>query len=508
EAKQFGEMGLDSSLAFAKQNNLWGVIDQKGKWTLEPKYDTVYNKNINYQFETKQDVVKIIIVRNNVNKKNMVIDNQGIILNIIFQEAFKVYPNYIFFINEGLETLCLLDKKQNIKKILLHNYDNIQQYSMNSFFVEKNGRKSIYIPQKEEFLVEDFDEMYLLRKDIWIIQRGKKYTTVNIEATSKKYLGEFDRLYSLDLLHKQEFCVLKDNKMGLIDTSGNIIIPIEYEQVKKYTSTKYIIEQNGKFGLFDLEMQKKILDVKYKKIEDKRMVENIYFLPSGDFCLVDIGEKKMIYDIKKSRFLPNIENCFEEYLNDDVGVAIIEYKNKYALFKGLLSSGYKNNTNAPYQISKYYDEIIIEPYNGIFGYNGLNKYRVSMSDFSEKKVKYTEPLPSKVVSLETNQNNSRLYSSIEVFEDAQFEGGIENYKHLVLENISNDTEVKKGLVILELVIDQDGKVRLLQTLKGTGWWIMQGIEKLNDLGKIWKPARLTPKGNYIGIRKEISFMIK
>lgn len=63
------------------------------------------------------------------------------------------------------------------------------------------------------------------------------------------------------------FVVVKDNKCGLLNERGEIVISASYDQIEPYDDTRFSVSDNGKSGLLDLSGNI-IIPTKYDKISD------------------------------------------------------------------------------------------------------------------------------------------------------------------------------------------------------------------------------------------------
>ena len=139
DAKKFGEMGLDSSLAFVKQNNLWGVINQKGVWQIGAIYDSVLVKKYNEKpfIVTFNKATKMLTVLDNKAKKQT-IDFENEILNFDVNKR-----GYVILTQSNNKFLYQIANNQFIETEL-KNFQTIEQFSEKVFLFEKNGLKGLF----------------------------------------------------------------------------------------------------------------------------------------------------------------------------------------------------------------------------------------------------------------------------------------------------------------------------------------------------------------------------
>jgi hypothetical protein len=102
------------------------------------------------------------------------------------------------------------------------------------------------------------------------------------------------------------FTCKKNGLQGVFDHKGNQILPLDYQSIKVY-GWHNIIQQNGKFGLFDKYKRKITIPCEYDEIDDKS--------PSGSILICKKNEKKGAF-IRDKEFIPCIyDEIIEEHSN-------------------------------------------------------------------------------------------------------------------------------------------------------------------------------------------------
>jgi len=61
--------------------------------------------------------------------------------------------------------------------------------------------------------------------------------------------------------------VVKDNAFGILDKEGELILPLEYEDIDFFSNGYVIVRKNKKNGLFSLSDKKIIIPIEYGDIE-------------------------------------------------------------------------------------------------------------------------------------------------------------------------------------------------------------------------------------------------
>jgi len=61
--------------------------------------------------------------------------------------------------------------------------------------------------------------------------------------------NEYDSITQISLAY---FTTTKNNKTGLVDINGKVLIPNEYDDISMVAVNRFKTKKNGKFGIYDL----------------------------------------------------------------------------------------------------------------------------------------------------------------------------------------------------------------------------------------------------------------
>ena len=156
------------------------------------------------------------------------------------------------------------------------------------------------------------------------LNRNKKYTLLNIGTL--KFIGdnEYDKMVAYP---KNKFIVSKYNKYGVIDSSGNKIIPVTYDCIQN-SGDFFIIKLGNNYGVLNDQGQK-IIDFAFEyisKTENNRFIitKNINNVKSTYGLISSTGEGLLdaiysnISEINSSTY--NVTLAGQSYLIDENGV--------------------------------------------------------------------------------------------------------------------------------------------------------------------------------------------
>ena len=132
---------------------------------------------------------------------------------------------------------------------------------------------------------------------------------------------QYDEIYALDGV-KNSIITVKDNKKGLIDTKGNVIIENDYKNIENLTSkyeNGYVVQNTeNKYGVINYN-KKVALECKYDEIK-KVYGDNSY--------VVKENSKLKIIDTTGNVYL---ENKYSDILAINDGNAIVKKDNKFGV---------------------------------------------------------------------------------------------------------------------------------------------------------------------------------
>lgn len=285
DAFRFGTTGL----AQVKQNDKWGFINTEGEIIVEPKFDSI-TYGVSYPI-LNEEVVAIVELRGHlgvINKKGETIvpiefdeiyNEDNIILAIkndkmgIYDYSGRVilpveYEPSIGFISDSGWTdrnwlplvkdgkMGAIDTKGNI--VVPVKFDDVEIISESSFKVSKEGKYGIYgvnnlqVPLHYDFIGESSNHL------------------VRVKLNGKwGYIDEFNSFMPVDYDHAHDFneglAIVGNYKQrdqsqnpkddmilwGFINTLGEEVIAVEYEDVTPFKEGLATVKLNGKWGVID-----------------------------------------------------------------------------------------------------------------------------------------------------------------------------------------------------------------------------------------------------------------
>jgi hypothetical protein len=160
------------------------------------------------------------------------------------------------------------------------NYKNIRTIFDNYYIVENNENKNgLFTKSGKRILNENYEFYNVYKNSIFATKENKQYI-INLEE-DKYYekeinVNEFVKFKDVQQFSKNENQIIKnENKFGVINSTGKIIIPCDYEYIENiYLSKEYVVKKNNKFGIINSE-NKIVVEIEYDNY--KKLKESILF---------------------------------------------------------------------------------------------------------------------------------------------------------------------------------------------------------------------------------------
>lgn len=383
KAMPFGK-GLDSSRAFVKVANQYGIIDTKGKWLLRPTYDSV--------FEQRKIGETFVLAKKG--NENFIINKQGEIVSEGFS-SLEPFNKEVFIFSKNKQLGIMLRKNDSYQVILPAEYENLgpANFKNTLFYTKKNNKVRFYHLPTNTFSKE-YDQYQTIRI------RYPQDTT--IKHVSKTYL-----------------VVAKDGKRGLIDEEMNEILPIDYQQIRKFNAHKdeilFEVVKQGKRGISN-EKGNFLLAIEFDAISYAQP----YFVASKQGLLgaYDSGGKQILSHLYEDIRFWNEQNIFMVSKNQLKGLVSLEEK-------VILPNNYDNLMRISYE-NPCYVLASKSKIKSIFALENNQITKIHQEDFDDLRQVQPKPLlligkqkgKENVYKLENKQLTKTLntdYDKVDVF---------------------------------------------------------------------------------------------
>ena len=208
--------------------------------------------------------------------------------------------------------------------IFICTYDvNYEDGTYKTKAINENNEQ-IYSEYEQVEALENYDESNNLwyTKSILKVMKGGKYGLLNTNNGSLVVNCEYDSIVALKGV-ENSFITEVDNKYGLVDNIGTVIIENNYENIlpltDKYEDGFIVESEDGKYGLIGYSKQE-ILDTTYDEIKQV----------NGDngYYIVQEGQDIEIINSEGNKYLAGE---YDDIISVNSGNAIIENNNQFGI---------------------------------------------------------------------------------------------------------------------------------------------------------------------------------
>lgn len=316
-------------IMLAKKDGANLIIDVNDKVIEKIDADATEIKILYGGYYSYQIGGKIYLNRNGKNIKTF---------DTLFQEEFNLYKDEN---DEKALYITLNSKKINddMYYVTISNDTTIKSYVYNAKTGKKLYEADDYISMLK--LPSDKEYKYFVVGDKELV-RIEDFKSI-FKQTDITIVGDTTRLSTDDdiVSNNQKYLVIssktadeEQQKYGLIDLDGNIIIPVSYDDMFfKTDNTRYIVaKKDGKYGIIS-STNEELLQFNYNAIE---VYDNNIVLVKDNYLGIMDNELKLIYNYElrltdqeyNSRICCGNKNSFEVFKNDNNLIITTFPKNK------------------------------------------------------------------------------------------------------------------------------------------------------------------------------------
>jgi hypothetical protein len=247
-AKPFGEV-VGSERGLVKQKGKWGIIDLKGKFILEPIYDTI--------FESKRKNGSFKVIR--IEKKKWFINTEGKIVSPELADYADIGEKWVMISKD--DKFGMLAKNEDVY---------------------------------EEIIPMQYKRVSLIGKDIFALVGVNSVSFYNTET--KKTSESYERHQILQIPSNPLMVVARDKKMGIIDRNFNTLLPFEYRTInlirnRREKTAFIVIRKDNVEGRMDT-TAKWLLPVEFTSIKT-----------DGNFFIAKKDSLSGVYDLSGKQLL-------------------------------------------------------------------------------------------------------------------------------------------------------------------------------------------------------------
>lgn len=416
------------------------------------RYDDEPKLNLKKVFGTIITLVVIIMIIVTINK-------------ILSKEADKIQIEKVTYFSAYLDGKWgVINSKGDIiidttydEMIAIPNPEKAVFVCVNDVNEQTGEYKTKVVNEKAETLFNEYDrveviENYDSKQNIWyesnvlrVVKNGK-YGLIDCEGN--KLLGtEFDEILSLKSV-EGNLRVKKGEKIGIVNTVGQIIVPVEYKNVKileeGYKNEYIIVDVNDNQGIISTSGTI-IIEPKYKEIK---------YLNSSEVYAAKIEDKWNLVN-KKGEVL---NNEYDDYTYSKGDYVIVKKADKY----GIITTAGEVKIAPTYEKLDYaFSVYYIAKLNGKYGIINTDNTSVipleylNMTYWEEKELIIADKTETETVLFDSNltQKLAGIFVYEENYIKARIDGVDKYYSYKFEEKATKDILTKNTLFVSK----KDGK---------------------------------------------------
>lgn len=348
------EQGRITSKSYftAFKDNKYGVIDSDGYIVIDPSYEEMIvipnNKKdvflCTYDINEETGEFKTKAINSNNEEILKGYDLIEVLTNKDKNDNLLMESNVLRVQKDGKYGLVNLDGK-----VLLNTeYDEITSLEgvQNSFKIKKDGKFGIANSEGKIILENKYSDITILGKDDksgFIVKNEEgKFGVVSYTGTEEleqKYEG-------IEKIHKNDmFVIVEDNKQKLINKDGTVVLEEGFDKVTEILQNKdngIIFEKDQKFGVMNLSGEVTI-PAEYESLKETK---NGIFIAKkdGQYGILDLANEEKVefkyasasYNETANIFILEDENVKTTFLNGDFEEKLTGILNELNEEKGYL----------------------------------------------------------------------------------------------------------------------------------------------------------------------------
>lgn len=340
----------DNGLLKIQKDSRYGFIDVMGNMLLKPTYCSIGNFNHGYAIVSKEEDFNHGVIDSKLNE----------VIPCHFSKMEYIEESHLFETEKGYkDPLGRYHAESNGKEILVPSKYSYCESFNNGFAIavlNKNWyteRYGLINDKATDILPPIFDSLILLDNGLYKFKLNNKYGLIDNTGSiivSNKYhaIGEFvNNLACVRVSIKSVDSNKENNLYGYVDVQGKELLPVEYEFIGKRFNHRTVVMKEGKWWLFGIEDH---------KLTAFPGVAYLGACVSDDLCKVNIGGQ---FDKEKNRVTGGLYG----YCSID-GKTVIDavYESAYSFSEGLAAVKVNGkwgfiNTSGEVVVPCKYDEV-------------------------------------------------------------------------------------------------------------------------------------------------------
>ena len=273
----------------------------------------------------------------------------------------------------------VLAQDASIPQKIVEKYDSAQAFIYDFdkdvepiyyYFVYNKGKTGVSNADAVELLPANYDGVYTLDTTL---PETRYFLVVNnnlcalfdhdfkqVTSFTYQYLKDIDRHFDKKATDKRQtlYYAMKDDKVGIIDSTGMVVLPFDYDKIGPYEQNCFVFMKEGKVGAVN-DMNELLLPFNYDMvIPPNSYIDSLYAVQlngkwalahRGGILVTDYIFDNVEYDLMKMTLFIN-GNVFHLWSDFTEGLAVVRKDDKYGFIdkKGKIALPLKYESAEPF----------------------------------------------------------------------------------------------------------------------------------------------------------------
>lgn len=295
------------SLLFLSQNNKWGIFNHKGNQYSKFIYDEIYGTYKNFDYYNSNYLFKGLLLVRTGNQYRYLNRDLEIVTDFGYYTKAEPVTQFGYALVKKGSFYGVIDSMNNVavpfKYSLIEHPRRPYQGFYDEFYIHKNGNVGILNEKAEliaDIIYDSFERDYAKINDssqvIFITQKDHHYGIIDKSGDITLPI-EFEKIL---LFEGNITSIAKKNGLyGIVDSHGNVKMPFDYQYITTNRDWDYFILQKDKtFGVVDKQSLQEILPLEYQDLEQCFYDENRFIVKKGGKYGVITRSKEVIIPIE------------------------------------------------------------------------------------------------------------------------------------------------------------------------------------------------------------------
>lgn len=295
------------SLLFLSQNNKWAIFNHKGKQYSKFIYDEIYGTYKNFDYHNSNYLFKGLLLVRKGNQYRYLNHDLEIVVDFGYYTKAEPITQFGYASVKKGSFYGVIDSMNNV--VVPFEYSLIEHPRMpyqgfyDEFYIHNNGNVGILNEKAKliaDIIYDSFERDYAKINDssqvVFIAKKNNHYGIIDKSGEITLPI-EFEKII---LFKGNNTSIAKKNGFfGIIDSHGNIKMPFEYQNITTYKDWDYFILQKDKtFGVIDKQSLQQILPLEYQDLEQCFYNENRFIAKKNGKYGVITRNKEVIIPIE------------------------------------------------------------------------------------------------------------------------------------------------------------------------------------------------------------------